>query len=363
VLMMLSTATLGACSAQDAKGSVTVLGPRAGTKPGSEGYRFRKVLSAFTAKTGIQVHYQDARSLSEVLASSFQGGTPPDVAILSGIGDLAKYAGNHMLHRLDDVIDKSQQAAFPRLWLLPLDGHIYTVPIKANVKSLIWDNKARPPASIQTWDDLVAYTRSIADSGGTPWCMGIGDAPNPGWPGTDLIEDILLHKSGPDLYQQWVAGILPWRSKEVKEAWLTWGRISTDPRLVYGGPRAGVFTHFLDAGRPMLFSQKPRGYLDHEASFIMGFYQNHHNQNRNTQQPGTDFDFFPFPKFDNQNASSPLEVSTDLAGMFNDTPQARRLMQFLASDEAQRIWPALPGGSAFTVDRNVPPSVSPDAVS
>src|SRR5262249_13788738 len=65
----------------------------------------------------------------------------------------------------------------------------------------------------------------------------------------------------------------------------------------------------------------------------------------------------------NQNASSPLEVSTDLAGMFNDTPQARRLMQFLASDEAQRIWPALPGGSAFTVDRNVPPSVSPDAVS
>jgi len=49
--------------------------------------------------------------------------------------------------------------------------------------------------------------------------------------------------------------------------------------------------------------------------------------------------------------------------MFNDTPQARELMKFLATDEAQRIWPALPGSGAFAVNNTVSPDLYEDRVS
>jgi alpha-glucoside transport system substrate-binding protein len=190
------------------------------------------------------------------------------------------------------------------------------------------------------------YGRSVVNHGGTPWCMGMGAPPASGWPGTDLIEDILLNRSGPAVYQQWAGNALAWTSDEVKEAWEAWGALVTSPGQVRGGPRAALLTDFQDAGRS-LFDNPPGCLLDHEGSFIMGFYQNYGNP----LKPGTDFDFFRFPSFPGQ-AGGPWEASADLAGMFRDTPQARQLMSFLASDDVQRIWADNISG-AFSVNRNV----------
>src|SRR5262244_2578564 len=153
VLAMLLTTLLGACSGQSGtKGSVTVLGPWTG----AEGDAFKKVLDKFTDETKIQVNYQGTRALSQVLLANVQGGTPPDVAILSSLGELAHYAGSRNLYPLDKVIEQKQQDAYRQSWLLPLNGHIYTVPVKANLKSIFWYNKVRRPVPIpQTWDGLM----------------------------------------------------------------------------------------------------------------------------------------------------------------------------------------------------------------
>ncbi|HYS36104.1 MAG TPA: hypothetical protein VEO01_10780 [Pseudonocardiaceae bacterium] len=55
-------------------------------------------------------------------------------------------------------------------------------------------------------------------------------------------------------------------------------------------------------------------------------------------------------------------MSADLAGRFGTSDAARNLMKFLASDDAQRIWPGIPGSGAFSVDRNVGPTVYRDAI-
>jgi alpha-glucoside transport system substrate-binding protein len=372
MLMTLSVTSLHACSNQNPKAGVTVLAPWTDTdEEGGEGNAFKQILDKFTDETGIQVKYLDTRAITQVLLSNVQAGNPPHVAVLPYPSELAKYARNGQLYPLDDVIDEKQQEAFSRPWLLPQqkDGseHIYTVPVKANLKSAIWFNSTRKPQpEPQTWEDLVAYSRSIADTGVKPWCMGMGDAPSSGWPGTDLIEDIFLSRFGQELYRQWAAGTLPWNSDQVREAWTAWGEIAVN--LVHGGPHAALLTNFADSGRSM-FTNPPGCFLEHQGSFIMGFYQDYKNTPGYEDRPngapqlGTDFDFFPFPASSNQNGDKLREVSADLAGMFDDTPEARQLMNFLAKNEAQQIWPAIAGAGAFVINKNVNPEVYPDEVS
>src|SRR5262249_505798 len=139
-----------------------------------------------------------------------------------------------------------------------------------NLKSLIWydpkelpDFRSQPP---RTWDQLVAVSKGLAASGRTPWCMGMGSTPTSGWPGTDWIEDILLHQADDiDAYQQWAHGDKEWLKDEVRQAWTSWGTIAVEPRMVYGGRDAAILTDFTDTGRPM--STHPPGcLLHHQAS-------------------------------------------------------------------------------------------------
>jgi alpha-glucoside transport system substrate-binding protein len=355
--------SLASCSAPAPVRTVTVLGLWSDTGPGSEGYAFRQVLKKFEVEYGIRVNYQYTRALLQVLASDVQAGTPPDVAILPSVGELARYARGGDLLPLDRIVPADRQAAFPRPWLLPLPDNgsvrIHAIPVKASLKSLVWYNLAhQPPSMPRTWEGLVAYTQSVLAAGGTPWCLGMADPPSSGWPGTDLIEDILLHQSGREFYRRWAAGTQRWNSGQVKDAWQKFGALVTRPGQVRGGPHAVLLTDFQDAGRP-LFDSTPGCFLDHEASFIMGVYKTYQKK---SLEPGTDFDFFPFPSLDGRAGGGLWEASADLAGMFRDTPQAGRLMSFLASDEVQRIWAYYVKGD-FSVNKHADLSLYEDSVS
>jgi alpha-glucoside transport system substrate-binding protein len=356
IAAMLTNTILAACSTPGSAGPVSVIGPWTGNGIGGDEYNFRQVLAAFTKKTGVKVEYQGTRALTEVLLSDIQKGATPDIAILSSLGELGQYQHNDKLHKLDDVI-APQQNTYSKQWLelqkLGTDN-LYGVVVKANLKSIIWFNPHLPHPAIQTWDQLVAMGETIAKTGGTPWCLGMGATPIPAWPGTDWIEDILLHQFGTDSYQQWASGTLPWTSSQVRKAWEDWGRITATV-----GSRSALLTDWRDAGRPM-FTNPPGCFLHHQPSFIMSSYQEYDG----APKPGTDFDFFPFPNFGSQPAGSAgraFEVSADIAGMFNNTTQAQQLIKYLATDTAQEIWPHI--GGAFSVNMNVKLNVYPDDVS
>ena len=183
IVVLLSTINLYACSNQGSKGSVSVLGPWIGTEQSD----FRQVLDAFTAETGIQVNYQGTRALTQVLLSNVQAGAPPDRHAVQS-RRTGEVRAKRRLYPLDDVIDQAQRAAFIQLWLLPQEkgdkSHIYTVPIKVNLMSLVWFSPDQAPKPTpRTWDELVTYSQSIADGGTAPWCMGMGDGPVRAGPG------------------------------------------------------------------------------------------------------------------------------------------------------------------------------------
>jgi alpha-glucoside transport system substrate-binding protein len=223
--------------------------------------------------------------------------------------------------------------------------------VKATVKGLIWyDPKNYTMGDPSTWDELKRDAAISSRGGIKPWCLGMESGEASGWPGTDWIEDLVLHQSGPAVYDDWVAGHVKWSSAPIKQAFQAFAAI-IGPDSVFGGSDAVVGTNFGDAGTP-LFSDPPGCLFLHQGSFMTSFFQG-----TSGARVG-EYDFFPFPAMDSRYSSS-LIAAGDLFGMFHDTPQARALLGYLASAPAQEL--LVKGGGALSP--NVQVTDYPDDIS
>jgi len=120
----------------------------------------------------------------------------------------------------------------------------------------------------------------------------------------------------------------------------------------YGGSDYVNATAFGKAANPM-FTDPAGCLLHHQASFITTFFESE------AGATADQFDFFPFPDID--PANSGVTGGGDLFGMFNDTPQAQSMIQYLLTPEAQQIW--VEKGGFISANKNVPLEAYPDEVS
>jgi alpha-glucoside transport system substrate-binding protein len=374
VLVMVAAFALAGCGGPAATDTVTVLG----SWTGDEQSGFLAMARGFEQKYGIHVDYTGTRDASAVLASDLKDGHPPDLAVLATPGELRQDAAAGTLLPIDAALSsKGLTSQYGPGWLKLMQAtgrsgasHYYAVIVKAALKSVIWYDPRNLPASDLalltsshlTWKQLTGLANGLAAGGTTPWCMGLEDSSSSGWPGTDWIEDILLHQSGPQVYDRWVAGTLPWTSPPVVQAWQEFGQIANTPGSVRGGTGAELLTNYGQAGQP-LFGSPPGCYLDHEASFIPAFYaQDRLGLSGTHPRAGTDFRFIPFPALTAAGQGAE-EVAGDLLGMFRDTPAARELIGYLTTPRAQEAWISQPGSGAISVNRLIPLGDYPDPVS
>ncbi|TME38266.1 MAG: carbohydrate ABC transporter substrate-binding protein [Chloroflexi bacterium] len=339
-------------------GTVSVLA----TWGGSEQDSFLAMVKPFEDQTGVKVQYEGTRD-NAVLTTRIQGGNPPDLAGLPGPGLMAQLAKAGKLIDLGNVLDMNamkSQYSDSFIKLAQVDGKQVGIFIKAALKGPIWYNpkafSAKGYTVPKTWDDLTALSKKIADSGTTPWCIGLESGAASGWPGTDWLEDIVIRQSGPDVYDSWWQGKTKWSSPEIKKAFQTWGTIIADPKMVLGGKSAMVATAFGDSGNPM-FTNPPKCYMHHQASFITDFF----TKANPALKPGEDFNFFMTPDIDSKYAGA-VTGAGDLFGMFKDTPQARALIKYLTTPQAQAIW--VKRGGALSANKQVtdyPDKISADS--
>ncbi|HXI44925.1 MAG TPA: ABC transporter substrate-binding protein [Candidatus Acidoferrales bacterium] len=336
-------------------GSVSIVAVwSGGDDPKSEQYAFMQVLKPFTDATGVTINYTATRDINAVLSNT---ANLPDIAGLPGPGKMIELAQAGTLKPLDDLFDATAyRADTPGASALEVDGKQYAEFFKGSIKGLIWyDPKNYTGGTPTSWDDLNTKGQAAATAlGGSAkeWCIGVKSDPgSEGWPGTDWIEDILIRQSGPDVYDKWVNGTQKWTSPEIKNAWLEFGKAVTNG---YGGATNIAASDFRKAGDG-LFSSPAQCVFHHQASFITSFFL--------TDTPslvaGTDYNFFLMPDI-NPQFSGAVTGGGDLLGMFHDTPQAKALMQYLISPQAQAIWPKIPGSGALSGSKSVSPDVYPD---
>uniref|UniRef100_UPI0034DE00F9 alpha-glucoside ABC transporter substrate-binding protein n=1 Tax=Streptomyces flavofungini TaxID=68200 RepID=UPI0034DE00F9 len=202
---------------------------------------------------------------------------------------------------------------------LHIDGarRTYWVPLKVDLKSLVWSERGTSARSPK-------------------WCVGLASQATSGWPGTDWIEDILLHRSGPDVYTRWATGRLSWRDSRVREAWTTWAellgdrsRAAVDQSLTT--PYVGTPDPAKGGGpRGLLHSLAPRCTHEHQSAFIRYVYAGDPVQARPSAG------FLP----GRARYDGAYEVAGDMAAVFGGDPAARTLVERLSGDRARGLWRA-----------------------
>lgn len=352
--------SLAAPSLGQIGGSVSILAVWAGgTDPKSEEYAFRQVLKPFTDATGVQINYNSTRDINASITAGITSGQLPDVAGLPGPGKMIELANQGVLKPLDGLFDaNAYRADTPGAGALQVNGQQYAEFFKGSIKGLIWyDPKVYTGGDPTSWDDLnsKATTALGSLSGTKQWCIGLqSGAGSDGWPGTDWIEDILIRQAGADVYDKWVTGKQKWTSPEVKAAWQEFGKAIS---ASHGDANSIISTNFGAAGDP-LFSSPPGCLFHHQASFITSFFV----KDNPSVKAGTDYNFFLMPDINTQFAGA-VTGGGDLLGMFHDTPQAKALMQYLITPQAQAIWPAIPGSGALSGSKSVSTDIYPDDIS
>jgi alpha-glucoside transport system substrate-binding protein len=363
-LALLAALTAVACGTGSAagKGSVDVLAVWSGTEQAS----FEAVLAPFEAQTGIKVNYESTRDLDTLLQTRVQAGNPPDIAAAPSPSTLTTLAAAGKLVQLDaatnpvlDMTRITSQYAPGWIQLGKINGKLYQVFSWAAVKGLIWYDPKSFTAKGYTvptsWDQLMALQSQIKSGGTTPWCVATESAAASGWPGSDWVKEIVLSQSGPTVYDSWWQGKTKWTDPAIKQAWTTWGSIlGPGDSNVYGGKNYILATNFGNGG-DKLFTSPPKCYMHNQASFITANFVT----NKPGLVPGTDFKFFSLPDVNPSFAGAHVG-SGDAFSMLKDTSQARALINYLTTPDAQAIW--VKRGGKLSPNKSFDPSNYPDDI-
>lgn len=324
-------ASLTACASSPAPTPTAAVIRVLGSWEGPEIDAFRAAVRPFEESTGVDIVVSTTRDLKGSLERSFETGDPPDLAGLPGPGYLAELVRKGRLVDLAKVIDTGTYLAETAPAFVDIgtvDGRLSGVFIKATVKGLFWYNPTVvTPGNPETWDNL-QHLAMTGHGDIPPWCIGLSSDAASGWPGTDWIEDFVLRQSGPQTYDDWVAGKLHWSSAEIRRAFLSFGTVIDDP-VVAGGSQGALQTHFSRAGDG-LFSDPPTCLYAHQASFMSTFLD------QAVAAHGGLYDFIPFPDIEPQYAGAVIGAG-DLFALTRDTPAGRELVRYLVGAEAQRL--------------------------
>jgi len=152
----------------------------------------------------------------------------------------------------------------------------YGAPLMASVKGFIWYSPAKfaewGVEVPQTWDDLLAVTKTIQEKTGTaPWCAGFGSGEASGWPGTDWVEDLVLRQAGADVYDKWVTNEIPFTDPAIASALDAVGDILLNP--AYVNATLGDVTSINSAAFGDVATPVANGTcaMTHQASFFDGY--------------------------------------------------------------------------------------------
>jgi alpha-glucoside transport system substrate-binding protein len=311
-------------SSEDLKGkTVTMFGPEVE----QEAQGLKDTFAKFEKDTGITIKYSGDRSFEQQIGVRVDGGNAPDIAWFPQPGKIKDFKDD--LKPLPDDVSDTVKSSFIKGFvdLLTVDGKVYAVPAKADLKSLVWYSPAEFEKQgyeiPETMEDFNALTKKMIADGKTPLCVGLGSDAATGWPFTDWVEDYMLRMKGPEVYDKWVNHEIPFNDPDVTEVvnavydmWNTKG-------MVYGGVKSVASTPFADAGLPLL---QGKCEMHRQGNFYAA------NWPKGTKLgPKGQVNAFYLPTFADKDFGRVTLTGGISAAAFSDRPEVKKVLEFIAS--------------------------------
>jgi alpha-glucoside transport system substrate-binding protein len=324
----------GGSAAAGGGGSITVTS----LWGGSEEAAFQKVLDGFKAKTGITATYAAQRTdYATVLQSKITSGSPPDVAIMPGLGFLRQFARSGGIKKVSDLgIDPaSLEANYPPgiLDTGKVDGELYGIMVKFNSKSTFWFRpdklKAAGVTTPASWTDLKAALDTLKTKGSaTPLGLGAKDS----WTLTDWFEEVYLRQNGADAYKKLFSPDGDWTDPTVTTAIKAMLEVLND-KYVVGGIKGALGAAFTD-GIAQAFGSTATADLYYEGGFVGGIATGQTNKDLKI---GDTIDWFNFPTFGGPGDTA-AEIGGDEIAALTTNPGVKEFITYMTTVDSGTTW-------------------------
>ena len=315
---------------------ITVFGPYRD----AEADHLADVLDEFTAQTGIAVKYTGtADFVSDLTQRLGEGSERPDVAIVPQPGLVRQLVADDQVIELADVTrtalgeNYSDQAQA----LGSVDGVPYGVPIRLDVKSLVWyrvdlfDERGwTVPGTLAELEELAAQIADDPDL--APWCMALRAGSATGWPATDWVEDLVLRRQGPETYRSWTEGTVPFASGGIRTAFEEFSSLVLAPRRLSGSVASAVETPTNEVFEKMV-GETPTCVMVKQGDFARAWLPSDVEVG-----PDGTVDTFVLPDVTDAEGEPPLVVGADVAIALTESAAIDALMAYLAGPDAGRTW-------------------------
>lgn len=317
-----------------------------------EADNFAASLLEFELSTGIEVRYTGSADFVRDLRQRVTSGTSaPDIAIVPQPGLVRELIDGRLLVEFDESTRTALEEAFSDEMLdaLTVEGGSYSAPYRQSVKSLVWYRPSLFERSgweiPETLDELSELVEQIThDDAVAPWCFSMESGTATGWAATDWVEDLVLRRAGPEIYDEWTTGNRGFGDLRVSDAFAEFDDLVIDTGRSAGGLPTILEEPVSDGSGP-LFGDEPGCAMYKQASFAESWFPD-------GAVTGGEVDFFVLPGLE-ADAPAPLVLGEDLLVQFSDDSATDRLMTYLVSPDGARTW--ADRGGFFNVRRDVDP--------
>lgn len=307
---------------------------------GTEADALNQTFEQFTKDTGIKVEYTGDKGFEGNIVTKVTGGDAPDIAIVPQPGLLKTLVDTGDVQKASDAVSSNVDEYWGADWKKygTFDDTFYAAPMLANLKGYVWYS----PAKFKEWgvevpktyDELLTLTQTIRDkTGAAPWCAGFASEAASGWPGTDWIEDLVLRQSGPDVYDQWVAGDVKFTDAPIKEAFDAVGKILLNPDYVnagFGDVRSINSVAFADVAAKVADGTCP---MTHQASFLSANFLTVKNAAGATPTVAPDGDVYAFILPGVKEGELAVEGGGEFVATFSEDEAVQKVAEYMSTPE------------------------------
>ena len=169
---------------------------------------FVEELNIIANELGIKIKYESVSDAETFIIDNPNSSS--SIAIIPNPQGVVNLAERKLIYSLDDVLvdNNSIFNLYPNhlISIVSHEDSIYGGWTRLFPNSLIWYDISKfeqHNVKFDSFETLLKGTKKIADKGISPWCANSESSASTGWVQTNWMEDVLLTKYGPEVYDEW----------------------------------------------------------------------------------------------------------------------------------------------------------------
>ena len=225
------------------------------------------------------------------------------------------------------------------------EGSLFAGWTRLFPNSLIWYDiskiKKYENIKFENFNNLILETKKIADNGESPWCANSESSASTGWIQTNWLEDIILTKYGPEIYDRWSKLEIKASNVKIYNSMKVVGDFIFYQNLIQGGDRGIIDKEFRNLPQ-VLLNDENSCFLSWSGHYFRYYIQDDYEY-------GVDFGVSNFPPINYKNTI--VGIGDSLVLLKNDSISKNIISKILSSDFGEK-WASYENTEYISANKN-----------